>query len=172
MDALPPYPLHDAREPSIDKKPSYKHERHGALITSTLCYSIDLTESIPQASMLPYPIPSDMEKRQILQLQNYKQVLCLGMLCATVCWISLTTTFVLLIVRETTFSAHANDSYVFKYTVALVALFTAWGVSAVVCLWRYNRFKFSINAGLASAEWITVGTPSIRTSMDTAISHL
>ncbi|KAJ2824408.1 hypothetical protein IWW50_003344, partial [Coemansia erecta] len=158
-----------------DKKPSYKVEHHGALITSTLCYSIDLSpEYVPHPESPPNSFETssgDMGRQQLIDMQRYKQILCLVMLCSTVCWISLTATFALLLIRETMLPRDAGDSYVLKYAVVLVLLFTAWGITAATCVWRYSRYKFAVNAKLATVDWVTVGAPSIRMSSETAVVH-
>ncbi|KAJ2282565.1 hypothetical protein IWW43_000235 [Coemansia sp. RSA 1935] len=169
MDAQTLYTLEYTRGSSTDKNPSYKHSRHGAILTSTLCYSIDLsTESLPHPLVLS---GGDMGRQQLINLQHHKQSLCLVMLCTTVCWMSLTATFTLLIIRETMLLPSANNSYVLKYAVALVVLFSAWCVTAATCIWRYNRYRLSVNSELANADWMTVGTPSTRTSGETAVWH-
>ncbi|KAJ2454584.1 hypothetical protein EV183_001455 [Coemansia sp. RSA 2336] len=155
-------PLEYQRFPAAEKP---KHTRHGSLISSTLCHSIDLSDTQPSASP-----GGDMGRHQLMQLHHFKQVLWLAMLCSTVCWVSLTTTFTLLIVRETVILPSTSPAYVIRYAVVLIILFAAWGASAAVCMWRYNRYRFQISTQLAAIDWMSVGTPPARASSDTVVS--
>ncbi|KAI9481868.1 hypothetical protein BX667DRAFT_493400 [Coemansia mojavensis] len=142
-----------------------KHARHSTLISSTLCHSIDLSDTQPPASP-----NGDIGRRQLVQLHHFKQVLWLVMLCSTVCWISLTTTFALLIIRETVMLPSTSSAYVIRYAVVLIFLFTAWGASAAACMWRYNRYRFQVSSQLAAVDWMAVGAPPVRASSDTVVS--
>ncbi|KAJ2785798.1 hypothetical protein H4R18_000344 [Coemansia javaensis] len=143
MSTLETRPFGFAPDLYAPEKPPYATD--AAVISSTQCCSIDLApHSRSSAVGAAGPV------RPSVRLHQIRHTLCLVMLCTTVCWLSLTATFALLIVRDAV-AVGGSGSYTAAYAAVLVALLALWCAAGAICVWTYTRFRRRLAASLAAA---------------------